>query len=114
MSDLEKVRANLAYVAEVYLDFSPEAAVAAALLLLLPPTPVEDRHTVDDVPPNDIVGEEPRWVLGDHMIRVAPGSRHSVQWMQGRDRWSTTPAEAEEFAAVLLSAVARARRAETT
>lgn len=111
--DLDQVRAELTHIRDLQLTHV-NSAVAAALLLLLPPTPVEDRHTVDDVPPNDTVGENPRWTLGDHAFRVVPGQRHSVQWKQDNATWHTTPTEAEEFAAVLLSAAARARRAETT
>jgi hypothetical protein len=106
--DLADVRRRLALVTgEPY----QLVDLADALLLLLPPTPAEDRHTVDDFPPNTTIDEVPGWVLGDHTIRVAPGMRYSVHWVQGNTKWHTTPEEATEFAAVLLSAAARARRA---
>lgn len=111
--NLAKIRAELAHMALPTGNegMSRWGVIADALLLLLPPTPVEDRHTVDDVPPNTTVDEVPGWVLGDHTVRVASGTRYSVHWVQGNTKWHTTPEEAAAFAAVLLSAAARARRA---
>jgi hypothetical protein len=113
--DLAKIRRRLALHADVETGLTP--AIAAALLLLLPPIPVEDRHTVDDVLPRPTTEPgHPEWIFGTWQIAVRGDRGGLIEWRMTHPDivWFTDPAEAEQFAAVLLSAAARARAQQET
>jgi hypothetical protein len=118
LPDLGNVRRRLAAVSDDN-GLSPQQRTVTALyglvdamLLLLPPTPVEDRHTVDDVPPwATTEADNPEWVFGTWQIAIRGDRGGLIEWRMSHPDivWFTDPAEAEQFAAVLLSAAARAR-----
>jgi hypothetical protein len=91
--------------------------IADALLLLLPPTPTEDRHTVNDVSP-DYDGD-PRcsagwaygsWTFGIRFDPDRPSADAAVKVSPGLGQtWYLPVQEVEDLAAILLSAAARAR-----
>lgn len=79
--------------------------------------PTEGRHTVEDTAPTATDRDTgPSWDYGTWRIAVRTDRRDLIEWRISHPniRWFTEPKEAEQFAAVLLSAAARSTRVETT
>jgi hypothetical protein len=126
--DLATVRQRLAAVSEpngLTTDQRNLVAlygIADALLLLLPPGPLPDKHTVDDNAPYYGTERTPdgrEWTWRWDYVRVMmdnpgdePGDQRPIRLDTDACQWMSV-GEAVGIAAELLSAAARARAAQT-